>query len=184
MLSTEHYQLELLTPDHAPALHAYLLRNRAHLQDWEPERSEDYYSLAAVEARLIAQQAAIDGRQLFPFGAFDPSDPSDQSLLALCTYSNVVYGPFQAAHLGYSIDHERQGRGHMREILTATIDYMFSDVGLHRIMANYLPHNGRSAALLQRLGFEREGYARAYLKIAGRWQDHVLTALIRPEPDA
>ena len=45
-------------------------------------------------------------------------------------------------------------------------------------MANYMPHNSRSAALLFRLGFEKEGVARSYLKIAGKWQDHVLTSKI------
>ena len=38
----------------------------------------------------------------------------------------------------------------------------------------------RSGRLLERLGFEREGYARRYLCIAGAWEDHVLTALVRP----
>ena len=45
-------------------------------------------------------------------------------------------------------------------------------------MANYLPHNERSARLFEGLGFEREGYARHYLQIAGQWEDHVLTAKI------
>lgn len=43
-----------------------------------------------------------------------------------------------------------------------------------------MPANERSARLLARLGFERKGYARAYLKIAGRWEDHILTARINP----
>jgi ribosomal-protein-alanine N-acetyltransferase len=38
----------------------------------------------------------------------------------------------------------------------------------------------RSERLLARLGFEREGYAKAYLKIAGQWQDMVLNSLINP----
>ncbi len=62
------------------------------------------------------------------------------------------------------------------------IRYAFEDLRLHRIMANYVPHNQRSAHLLRRLGFVQEGYAKEYLKIAGRWQDHVLTALTNPEP--
>jgi ribosomal-protein-alanine N-acetyltransferase len=66
----------------------------------------------------------------------------------------------------------------MREILEAAIEFVFSEVGLHRVMAGYIPSNYRSAALLARLGFEREGYARAYMQIAGRWQDHVLTSKI------
>lgn len=42
------------------------------------------------------------------------------------------------------------------------------------------PHNQRSGQLLARLGFEREGLARAYLHINGAWADHVLTSLIPP----
>jgi ribosomal-protein-alanine N-acetyltransferase len=47
-------------------------------------------------------------------------------------------------------------------------------------MANHVPRNERSARLLARLGFEREGYAKRYLQIAGTWEDHVLTAKTRP----
>jgi ribosomal-protein-alanine N-acetyltransferase len=69
----------------------------------------------------------------------------------------------------------------MFEALQASIAYMFHEQDLHRIMANHVPENVRSAALLQRLGFEREGYAREYLKINGIWRDHVLTALVKPD---
>lgn len=64
--------------------------------------------------------------------------------------------------------------------LGAGIIYMFREHELHRIMASHMPRNLRSAALLDRLGFEREGYARAYLRIDGRWEDMVLRALIQP----
>ena len=50
-------------------------------------------------------------------------------------------------------------------------------------MANYQPANVWSEALLQRLGFEREGLARRYLKINGHWADHVLTSLINRHED-
>ena len=44
-----------------------------------------------------------------------------------------------------------------------------------------MPANVKSERLLRTLGFEREGYARAYLKIAGQWKDMVLNALINPQ---
>lgn len=47
-------------------------------------------------------------------------------------------------------------------------------------MANYMPHNQRSGNLLRRLGFVVEGYARDYLLINGRWEDHIQTSLINP----
>jgi ribosomal-protein-alanine N-acetyltransferase len=40
----------------------------------------------------------------------------------------------------------------------------------------------RSGRLLGRLGFVIEGYARDYLLVNGRWEDHVLTSLINPQP--
>lgn len=48
---------------------------------------------------------------------------------------------------------------------------------LHRLQANVRPENRRSAALLQRLGFEEEGLAREYLYIDGAWRDHRMFAL-------
>ncbi len=87
-------------------------------------------------------------------------------------------GAFEACHLGFSLAESAQGRGLMKKTLEITNRYCFEQMGLHRIMANHLPSNVRSERLLESLGFEREGYAREYLKIAGAWEDHVLRALI------
>jgi ribosomal-protein-alanine N-acetyltransferase len=65
----------------------------------------------------------------------------------------------------------------MAEALQSVLGFAFGSLELHRVMANHVPGNDRSARLLERLGFEREGYAKAYLHLDGRWQDHVLTAL-------
>jgi ribosomal-protein-alanine N-acetyltransferase len=48
-------------------------------------------------------------------------------------------------------------------------------------MANHLLDNPRSAKLLQRLGFVREGLAKDYLRIDGEWRDHVLNSLTNPQ---
>ncbi len=71
----------------------------------------------------------------------------------------------------------------MFEVAQASIKHMFEVVRVHRIMANHLPENFRSEKLLKRLGFDREGYARNYLKINGQWRDHLLNSLINPDPD-
>ena len=92
--------------------------------------------------------------------------------------SRVVRGPFQACTLGFSIARASEGRGRMTTVVSTGVGIMFDDYGLHRIMANHMPHNDRSRRVLERCGFVREGYAKAYLKIAGRWEDHVLTALV------
>ncbi len=68
----------------------------------------------------------------------------------------------------------------MTEGLRAAIEFVFKKLNFHRVMANHLPENTRSEALLKRLGFEREGYAREYLFLNGAWRDHVLNSLVNP----
>jgi ribosomal-protein-alanine N-acetyltransferase len=69
----------------------------------------------------------------------------------------------------------------MVEAVGAAVGYAFAVLRLHRVMANYMPHNVRSAAVLRRAGFTVEGYARDYLLINGRWEDHVLTGIVNPD---
>lgn len=44
-----------------------------------------------------------------------------------------------------------------------------------------MPANARSLALAERCGMRREGYARAMLQIAGRWEDHIMFAKLADE---
>jgi len=92
-------------------------------------------------------------------------------------FSQIFRGKFHACYLGYGIDAEEEGQGIMREGLELAIRYIFEVQNLHRIMANHLPDNLRSASLLKRLGFVTEGEAKEYLLINRKWRDHVLTSL-------
>lgn len=101
-------------------------------------------------------------------------------MLGTVSFSNLSRFPFHACNLGYSLAKDAQGNGYMRKALRMALDYMFEVQKMHRIMAGYIPHNERSAAVLQHLGFEKEGFAKDYLLIDGQWRDHVLTSLINP----
>ena len=162
----------------AAALLAYYQANRAHLAPWERLRPQQFYTREAIGGRLAEmerQMAAGTALSLLLW------EPQGGRIIGECSFTNIVRGPFQACHLGFTIDADFEGKGLMREALTAAIEYVFERYGLHRIMANHMPANQRSGHLLARLGFEVEGRAHAYLKINGAWEDHVLTALIVPE---
>ena len=92
----------------------------------------------------------------------------------------VRYGE-QSARLGYYAFAPHAGSGLMREGLALAIDRAFGDLGLHRLEANVQRSNRRSIALARGLGFRREGVARGYLKIGGRWQDHERWALLKED---
>ena len=109
---------------------------------------------------------------------FIGTDQEESHVVGSCSLSNIVRGVFQACYMGYSVAKSYEGRGYMKQVVSHAIDYAFDEIGLHRIIANHMPENERSANLLKTLGFEREGYAKRYLLINGQWEDHVLSALI------
>jgi ribosomal-protein-alanine N-acetyltransferase len=174
-LQTERLNLRLVTRSVAPAQLQYYLNNRHHLQPWEPLRAEDFYTLPGLQQRLISMEQQMEANNALYLLL---SHRYTGELLGECNFTNIVRGPFQACHLGFSIAAAAEGQGLMREALTTAIDFVFRAYGLHRIMANYCPENQRSSQLLTRLGFEIEGKARAYLKINGEWTDHILSSRI------
>ena len=102
----------------------------------------------------------------------------DGTLVGVLNLSEVVRGAFESAYLGYYAFAPHAGRGLMTEALVLLLDAAYRDVGLHRVEVNIQPGNKRSLALVDRIGFSREGYSRRYVKIAGRWRDHVRYAMI------
>ncbi|MGF6768609.1 ribosomal-protein-alanine N-acetyltransferase [Paraburkholderia sp. GAS199] len=177
-LRTERLILRCARREDAPDLLAFYLENRSHLQPWDPLRADDFYTVAALEHRLagMEQQMSTDSALHLLI-----QHPAGDTVLGECNFTNIVRGPFQACHLGFSIAAKMQGRGLMYEALSRAIEFVFDSYELHRVMANYRPENVRSGRLLERLRFEIEGRARAYLKINGEWADHVLTSRINDE---
>lgn len=167
----------------------YCVRNRAHLGPWEPPRPNEYYSLPFWRRQIAGSrdefEAGASMRTVFMERDPDAADGGRGGrVVGIINVSQIVRGAFQAAIIGYSLDGESQGRGLMTEALEAVIDYGFNGLELHRVMANYRPENTRSGAVLERLGFAKEGYAKDYLFIDGAWRDHVLTSLVRSAWDA
>jgi [ribosomal protein S5]-alanine N-acetyltransferase len=103
---------------------------------------------------------------------------ADDALVGVYNFSEIVRGAFQSAYLGYFGFVPLAGKGLMSEGLAAALDIAFGKLKLHRVEVNIQPTNTRSLALAVRLGFTREGYSRRYVKISGRWRDHVRFAML------
>lgn len=176
-LVTERLILRPALPPDAAQIRAYNLYNHKHLQPWQPTRPAGFFDVDNIAIRIArVERDRLAGRSLHLLML----DRTSGDMIGECNFSNFVLGAFQACHLGYSLAQKAQGKGLMREGLSRAIAYVFEDLQLHRVMANYRPENERSARVLSALGFEREGFAKSYLKINGQWADHVLTALINP----
>jgi [ribosomal protein S5]-alanine N-acetyltransferase len=92
--------------------------------------------------------------------------------------TNIVRGPFQSAYLGYYMFSGFERRGYMKWALGVVIKRAWSELKLHRLEANIQPDNVASIALVNSLGFTREGYSSKYLKLGGRWRDHERWAIL------
>ena len=166
-----------IAPD-VPAIVSYYLCNRAHLRPVDPVRPESFYGEEFWYARLRQDHQEIrDDRSLRLF-LFRREE--EDRVIGVANFTQFMRGAAHYCTLGYAIDQAEQGKGLMREALTAAIEHIFQERNLHRVQANYMPRNERSGALLRRLGFTIEGLARDYLLIAGRWEDHVLASLTNP----
>jgi ribosomal-protein-alanine N-acetyltransferase len=186
-VATGRLVLRLAQPGMERAVAEFLAANfPGHLDRWSPPVGAGFFTEGfwREKLRLAVEEFHTDRAvrfviQLRAIG--DARLPIDAPVVGTCNFTNIVRGPFQACHLGYQVGLAQQGKGIMHEALRAGIDYIFNERRLHRVMANYRPENYRSAKLLQRLGFRREGLAENYLFIDGAWRDHVLTALLNPE---
>jgi [ribosomal protein S5]-alanine N-acetyltransferase len=152
--------------------------SRKFLAPWEPSWTSDALTRSAYRRRL--QRYAIDWRtdQGYSFFIFRIEDGA---LVGGIGLSNVRRGVAETASLGYWVGERFARRGYMTQGLALALAFSFQRLKLHRVEAACLPHNAPSRGLLLKTGFREEGYAREYLCIDGRWQDHVLYAMLRDE---
>ncbi|MCM2291849.1 GNAT family N-acetyltransferase [Allorhizobium sp. BGMRC 0089] len=108
---------------------------------------------------------------------------SSGGIIGVFTLSQIALGNFRSAYLGYYGMVAFAGQGLMRQALDLVLDHAFTEIGLNRVEANIQPDNHRSVALVERCGFEKEGFSPRYLKIGGEWRDHLRYARLAPIPE-
>jgi [ribosomal protein S5]-alanine N-acetyltransferase len=153
-------------------------KSRSFLEPWEPIWPADDLTRAAFRRRL--KRYAEDQRtdQAYSFLVFR----SDNILAGGVTLSNVRRGVAQASSIGYWMGAPYARQGLMSRALRALIPFSHNNLRLHRLEAACITTNAASIRLLEKSGFQREGYARQYLCINGMWQDHLLYARLRDDP--
>ena len=153
--------------------------SRAYLTPWEPIWPSDDLTRSGFRRRLRRYSEDIQGDRSYPFIIFRETDGA---MIGGVTLANVRRGVAQAGSIGYWIGAPFARHGYMRAAVRAIAPYSFSVLRLHRLEAACIPTNRASIGLLESCGFTREGYAREYLCINGSWQDHLLYARLKDDP--
>jgi RimJ/RimL family protein N-acetyltransferase len=78
-------------------------------------------------------------------------------------------------------DRAHWGKGYGTEAAQLALAFAFNELNLHRITATVFGYNARSIALMEKLGFQREGAFREFLQRDGERYDMLLYGLLRRE---
>jgi ribosomal-protein-alanine N-acetyltransferase len=151
-----------LTSEDAGELWELLVENREFLAPFEPVRNGRFFTIDGQRERI-----ETDRSQAFGILAGD-------RIAGTATMSNIAYGPFRSANLGYWVAERLNGRGLATRAVGEVIEIAFGELRLHRLEAATLVDNVPSQRVLEKNGFEPIGLARRYLQIAGDWRDHLL----------
>lgn len=178
VLWIEHPQWWLygIHPQFAPAFVRFHQRNRFHLRmamSVGPELEQPAYWEAEIPRRQADMQA---GRAVHLVGFLRHGD--DREIGCMASFWGIEHGDFDACTISFLLDRSLEGRGLMVGLLEPVVPEVMARYKLHRVMATHLPENLRSAALLRRLGFTVEGYARDFVKVNGQWRDNVLLSRV------
>jgi RimJ/RimL family protein N-acetyltransferase len=142
-----------------------------------------YWSTPAMEARAEAE--ALLGRIRRQFAEksgfqWGVERKADGRLLGTCTIFHV-HAKNRCGELGYALKSEHWKKGYMGEALSSLLDYAFGPMSLRRLEADVDPRNVASLAILNKMGFQREGLLRERWDVEGDIQDSVFLGLLARE---
>jgi [ribosomal protein S5]-alanine N-acetyltransferase len=141
-------ELERLRVDHAPALLAFELENRAYFASHISDRGDDYFAeFVTRHAELLADQ---DAGELH----FHVLVEEDGRVVGRVNLVDVADG---SAELGYRIAEHATGRGLATAGVLAVCELAVREYGLKELRAGTNLTNAASRAVLARAGFVEVG---------------------------
>lgn len=174
VIESKRLRIDRLTTTDADDLYRYRsLPDVARFQSWAPESVED-------------TQEFISGITNVPF-----DQPGTWFQLALREKTSATLIGDVGLHfidddgyqveVGISISPTRQNQGIASEALEAVLDFLFTDLKKHRVIASIDPRNQASNRMLLKAGFRKEGHFKQSLLINGEWVDDVLSGVLASE---
>ena len=163
-----------LTPSNWKDVLDYYIRNKEHLEPYEPTRDNEFFTEKIQKKLLIENYKQFINGTVINLGIFKKNE-----LIGKIKISNIVYGLIKSGFLGYSIDKDYCGKGYMKESLNLVLKYIFEECDIHRIEASALVINEKSRNVLRRCGFNLLGINERYMFINGEWKDYATYYILK-----
>lgn len=175
---TERLVLKILTPGYLREVLEFQVRNQELFEKYEPERPDNFYTLAHQQAVLKCEYKLALKLQTVRFYVF-PKDDSRTIIGTVCLH-DITRSAYSCCEIGYKFDLAWQHCGYAREAIARVLDVAYGELSLHRVFARVVPDNQPSIRLLEALGFTEEGLERSSILIQGKWTDHLRFARLGP----
>jgi RimJ/RimL family protein N-acetyltransferase len=172
-LTTERLTLRWLTEAVVPALFA-IFSDPSVMRYWStPPLTE----LAQAEKMVHNMQSGYESGEFLQLGL---ERRATAGVIGTCTLFSFAF-PSRRAEIGYALGRPFWGQGYVTEALRTLISYAFETLHLNRLEADIDPRNTASARVLERLGFQPEGYMRERWIVNDEVSDSALYGLLRRE---
>jgi [ribosomal protein S5]-alanine N-acetyltransferase len=112
------------------------------------------------------------------FDSYESADPASQVRFAIVMRSDgalagtigfhTISRMDRTAEIAYDLAPAAWGKGIAAAACQAAVKWAYAHLGLLRVQATVLESNLRSMRVLEKCGFEREGYLRCYRIVRGR----------------
>jgi ribosomal-protein-alanine N-acetyltransferase len=160
-------------PADAALLHAW--RAEPTVRRHQPLSDASVADLRTDLARQRPEELYRGQGERFQWIVVVAGEPAGWITLAVASWEHGI------AEVGYALGTPFQGRGVMTAALTQLFAELFGHTALERIEARCSIDNFASQAVLDKLGFTREGLLRGYFELDGRRVDNHLFALLRTD---
>lgn len=174
---TQRLILKIIGPDYAKDVLQFYLEDKELFEEYEMERSPNFYSEGHQQTILQVEYGLALKLQQIRFYVFLKDNPN-QMIGTVCLYH--ISNTYSHAELGYKFSSKFHHKGYASEAVEKLLDIAFIDLNIHRITAHVEENNRASIRLLEGLGFVKEGICYDYLRLHGRWVDHLQYSLIAP----
>jgi RimJ/RimL family protein N-acetyltransferase len=104
---------------------------------------------------------------------------ADDSLIGGCGFNGMQVGKSHRGEIGYWLAKPFWGQGIMTAVVQRLCRHAFEKFGLVKITAHVFQHNLASARVLEKCGFQEEGFLQMHFFKDGRFLDARLFALLK-----
>lgn len=168
---TEHLILRVLTSDNAQLVLNFYTENNIFFEQWEPDRSVNFYTESYQRTILTAEYNQIFQKKSVRFYAFLKENPD--TIIGTFSFNNLNYHVFQNCSIGYKIHSAYLRKGYASEMLHTALWIAFHELNLHKVEALVHSENIPSQNLLKKLHFFLEGTSIDAVLLKGTWQNHL-----------